>query len=98
MNFKNKIQFLFKDRKELSVNEIVSEFTISKQYVHRILNQLVESNEIERIGLPPKTIYKLKIVSEKKVVSTAAISSEKQNFLQENFILITEIGDRKSVV
>lgn len=92
MDFKNKIKGLFKDKIELSVNEIVSEFTISKQYVHRILNQLVENNEIDRIGLPPKTIYKLKLVAEKKPISTAIISSEKQNFLQDNFIVITEIG------
>ena len=92
MSFKNKIQSLFEDKKELSVNEIVSEINISKQYVHRILNQFVESNEIERIGLPPKTIYKLKVVSDKKVISTENISSEKQQFLQDNFIVITEIG------
>ena len=92
MNFKNKIQSLFQEKKELSVPEIVSELNISKQYVHRILNQLLENNEIERIGLPPKTIYKLKVVSEKKPVSTVIIPADKQSFLKENFILITEIG------
>ncbi len=92
MSFKIKIQSLFEDKKELSVNEIVSELNISKQYVHRILNQFIQSNEIERIGLPPKTIYKLKVVSEKKSVSIENIPSEKQQFLQENFIVITEIG------
>ena len=92
MSIKNKLQLLFEDKKELSVDEIVSELIVSKQYVHRILNQFVESNKIERIGLPPKTIYKLKIVSEKKEVSIENISSEKQQFLQENFIVITEIG------
>ena len=92
MSFKNKIKSLFEDKKELSVNEIVSELNISKQYVHRILNQFVESNKIERVGLPPKTIYKLKLRSEKKAISTENISFEKQNFLQDNFIVITEIG------
>jgi hypothetical protein len=92
MSIKNKLQLLFEDKKELSVDEIVSELIVSKQYVHRILNQFVESNKIERIGLPPKTIYKLKIVSKKKEVITENISSEKQQFLQENFIVITEIG------
>lgn len=92
MSIKNKLQLLFEDKKELSVDEIVSELIVSKQYVHRILNQFVESNKIERIGLPPKTIYKLKIVSEKKEVSIENISSQKQQFLQDNFIVITEIG------
>ena len=92
MSIKNKLQLLFRDKKELSVDEIVSELIVSKQYIHRILNQFVESNEIERIGLPPKTIYKLKLVSEKKPVSTENIPIEKQQFLRENFIVITEIG------
>ncbi len=39
-----------------------------------------------------RTIYKLKVVSEKKEVSTENISTDKQLFLQENFIAITEIG------
>lgn len=92
MNFKNKIQSLLEEKKELSVNEIVSELNISKQYVHRILNQLIENNEIERVGLPPKTIYKIKVFSIKKATSTENISTDKQQFLQDNFILITEIG------
>lgn len=92
MSIKNKLQLLFENKKELSVDEIVSELNVSKQYIHRVLNLFVENNEIERIGLPPKTIYKLKVVSDKKEVSTPTISSEKQQFLQENFIAITEIG------
>lgn len=92
MNVKNKIELLFDEKIELSANNIVSELNISNQYVHRILNQLVESNKIERIGLPPKTIYKLKKVSEAKNSPSILISKEKQSFLNENFILITEIG------
>jgi phosphoribosylpyrophosphate synthetase len=92
MNFKNKIEILFEERKELSVVEIVSYLSVSKQYVHKILNQLVENNTIEKIGLPPKTIYRKK---EAQIISTipkAYISKEKELFLNQNFILITEVG------
>ena len=92
MYAKEKIIQLFEIKKELSVTEIVNETSFSKQMVHLVLNALVENNFIEKIGRTPKTIYKLKLPSEKKVVSTAIISSDKQNFLQENFIVITEIG------
>ncbi len=92
MNFKSKIQSLFKAKKELSVNEIVSDLHLSKQYAHRILNQLVETNEVERLGLPPKTIYRLKSVSENSTVVLATISKEQYKFLHDNFIMITEIG------
>ena len=92
MNFKNKIQTLFEEKKELSVNEIVSDLHLSKQYVHRILNQLIESNEVERVGLPPKTIYRLKSFSENSTVLDSTTSNEQDKFLNDNFIMITEIG------
>lgn len=92
MKAKEKIIQLFENRKELSVTEIVNEISVSKQMVHLVLNALVENNFIEKIGRTPKTIYKLKVASEKKPVSIENISSEKQQFLQENFIVITEIG------
>jgi hypothetical protein len=92
MSFKNKIEILFKEKKELSVIEIVSYLNVSKQYVHRILNQLLENDFIEKIGSTPKTIYKLKVFNKQKVSSFNPISKEKESFLNENFILITEIG------
>ncbi len=92
MNFKNKIEILFEERKELSVVEIVSYLSVSKQYVHKILNQLVENNAIEKIGLPPKTIYRKKEVQILSNIPKAIISKDKELFLTQNFILITEVG------
>ena len=92
MNVKSKIELLFEEKIELSANTIVSELNISNQYVHRILNQLVDSNQIERIGLPPKTIYKLKQFQVVNNFANENISKEKQTFLSDNFILITEVG------
>lgn len=92
MNVKDKIVLLFDQKMELSVSTIVSELSISSQYIHRVLNQLVENNQIERIGLPPKTIYRVKQLQVSNPVENDTISPEKQSFLNENFILITEIG------
>lgn len=92
MNVKNKIEILFEEKIELSANTIASELNISNQYVHRILNQLVDSNHIERIGLPPKTIYKLKHFQNVDHYINEVISIDRQNFLKQNFILITEVG------
>lgn len=92
MNVKNEIIALFEQKIELSVNTIVSELNISNQYVHRILKQLVESNAIEKIGLPPKTIYRKKEVQNFNDFTKANISKDKELFLNNNFILITEIG------
>ena len=92
MNIKNKIEILFEEKIELTANTIASELNISNQYVHRILNQLVESNKIERIGRPPKTIYRIKDVTIPNNLVNGIISKEKQIFLEENFLLITELG------
>lgn len=92
MTTKEKIIQLFEIKKELSVTEIVNEINASKQMVHLVLNTLIDNNFIDKIGRTPKTIYKLKVVTNKKVTTTAIIPVEKQKFLQDNFILITEIG------
>ena len=92
MNVKDKIELLFEQKIELSVNDIVQELSISSQYVHRILNQLVDNNSIDRIGLPPKTIYRKNEIQTNAAFSKVAIAKDKENFLNENFILITEIG------
>jgi orotate phosphoribosyltransferase-like protein len=98
MNVKNKIELLFEEKIELSANTIASELNISNQYVHRILNQLVENNQIERVGLPPKTIYRSSIqkvstqIRASVAMSAEVITKVQKDFLDENFILITEIG------
>jgi hypothetical protein len=92
MTVKEKIIHLFEERKELSVTEIVNEIFVSKQMVHLVLNTLVETNYIEKIGRTPKTIYKLKKNIESKQKLLPIIAQEQQDFLNKNFILITEIG------
>jgi predicted ArsR family transcriptional regulator len=64
MKIKEKIVLLFEQKKELTVSEIVNELFVSKQMVHLVLNNLMENDFIEKIGSTPKTIYKLKKVSE----------------------------------
>jgi hypothetical protein len=44
------------------------------------------------VGLPPKTIYRLKSVSEISTIIAATTSNEQDKFLNDNFIMITEIG------
>lgn len=92
MKSKEKIIQLFESKKELSVTDIVNEISVSKQMVHLVLNDLVENNFLEKIGRTPKTIYKIKVAADIKSTSTANISIDTQRFLQENFILITEVG------
>ena len=92
MKIKNKIIQLFELKKELSVSEIVNDLSISKQMTHLVLNDLVENNFISKIGSTPKTIYRIKEIQTIRDIPKIIISNEKQNFLKDNFLLITEIG------
>lgn len=87
------IKNLFLERKELSVTEIVNEINVSKQYIHRVIKTLLENNEIIKIGMPPKTIYKLNDTEIVSIVKNEGdFSQDKIRFLDENFMIITEIG------
>ena len=92
MKIKNKIVQLFELKKELGVSEIVNDLSISKQMTHLVLNDLLENNFISKIGSTPKTIYRIKELQIEANIPKTIISNEKQNFLKDNFLLITEIG------
>jgi len=91
MTVKEKIIQLFEERNELSVVEIANELLVSKQMIHLVLNQLMESNEVEKFGKTPKTIYRKKTESTKPKI-TYDISETENQFLSDNFLLISETG------
>ncbi|WP_293875398.1 HTH domain-containing protein [Flavobacterium sp.] len=92
MNVKSKIYTLFKEQKELSINEILDEISVSRQFVHRVLNQLLEANIIEKFGKSPKTVYKIIETALTPKANYEEIESSKIEFLNQNFLLITEVG------
>ena len=92
MDIKSKIYTLFKERKELSINEILDEISVSRQFVHRVLNDLIDSNTIEKFGKSPKTIYKIKETALVSKADYGLIEPGKIEFLDQNFLLITEVG------
>lgn len=93
MAAKNDIFDLFRKNNELSVKEIVEKLGISKQTAHIILNRLVDQNKIEKLGRPPKTVYRLREARQIKAVETNAnLTEETREFLKENFLVVTEVG------
>jgi orotate phosphoribosyltransferase-like protein len=98
MTVKEKIIELFEKRKELTVTEITNELFVSKQMVHLVLNSLVADEAIQKIGRTPKTIYrKIDNTKESKVITPDVPENHKQ-FLEDNFLLITEVGQLLSGV
>ncbi len=94
MTVKQKIKKLLEEFNELSVNEIVNKISVSNQMVHLALKQLLDSNEIVKLGASPKTIYrKIDAIQTVTKVDNKNISEEELTFLQKNFLLVTDIGN-----
>jgi hypothetical protein len=94
MNVKQKIQKLLLEFNELSVNEIVNKLSVSNQMVHLALKQLIEKKEVIKLGSSPKTIYRKNETKEPSITNdNSKISEDEFSFLQENFLLVTDIGN-----
>jgi DNA-binding Lrp family transcriptional regulator len=96
MTVKENILNLFDTYAELSVNELVNKIGASKQMVHIAVKQLVEEGVLVKLGAVPKTIYrKITVVKPKanEHEKTTIISEAELTFLQDNFLLVTDIGN-----
>lgn len=93
MTVKEKIIALFDEHKELTVAEITNELLVSKQMVHLVLNKMLADKAVEKIGRTPKTIYRKIAKSTLPSEKIPDIAEVQRRFLEENFLLITELGD-----
>lgn len=94
MSAKDRILSLFESNGDLSVKEITDKSLVSKQMVHRVLNDLLQSQAIIKLGRSPRTVYRL--TSKDKKDAPVVLSDERQiEFLKQQFLLITETGDMK---
>lgn len=94
MTVEEKIVELFKTHDDWTPKEITSKLDVSKQMVHRVLQKLVEKQELIRYGRPPKVIYR-KNDNTKKELPTITLPEEEEKFLEDNFLLISETGEYK---
>jgi phosphoribosylpyrophosphate synthetase len=92
MKIKQRIEKALQEKGDLSVKELVDMLHVSKQGIHIALNQLLEADTVVKFGRTPKTIYRLNKVDTRIETDFSLISDEAQNYLDKNFLLITEIG------
>jgi hypothetical protein len=94
MTIKLKIRKLLEEFNELSVNEIVNKLSVSNQMVHLAIKQLIENKEVIKLGSSPKTIYRKNETKKPSITNdNSKISEDELSFLQENFLLVTDIGN-----
>jgi hypothetical protein len=92
MKIRDKIIAFLHEIGDASVKEMVDELEVSKQAIHIAINQLLTEELLEKYGRAPKTIYKLKPAPSTSIESNEGIDNNKLRFLDENFLLITELG------
>ena len=95
MKIKDRILKELSTNGDLSVKEMVDLLHVSKQAIHISITQLLETGEITKFGKSPKTIYRLKSLAEKQFTPAVIIDSSTAGFLNQNFLLINEIGEMK---
>ncbi len=94
MTVEEKIILQFEANKELTVKELTHNLQVSKQMVHLVLKKLISKNYIEKLGRTPKTIYRLLDDTQKNnALVLPIISNEKNDFLSQNFLLVSEKGN-----
>jgi DeoR/GlpR family transcriptional regulator of sugar metabolism len=84
MKIRDKIKKLLQQHGELSVKEMIDLLHVSKQAIHKSITQLLEANEVLKLGKVPKTIYRLNNLKPAFEVTTSATAAETE-FLQKNF-------------
>lgn len=92
MKIKDKIVTLLKEKGDLSVKEMSDILDVSTQGIHIAINQLLEADIILKFGRTPKTIYRLAPAQKTIIIDTLQIDPDKQAFLAQHFLAITEIG------
>jgi len=94
MSIEYQIVNYLKTNQEASVSEMQEKMGVSRQMLHRILNRMLEEGYLQKLGRPPKVFYRLSQVSAGKKSSMLSFSDDEINFLNEHFLIITEIGKR----
>ncbi len=90
MTTKEKVLDFLKTRGALSAHELALYTELSRQMIHLILRDLTDAGLVQRIGRPPKTVYQLR---EENESSEIELPAAQEDFLEKNFIIITETGE-----
>jgi hypothetical protein len=94
MTAHDKILLLFEKDNELTIKEIVDKLGISKQMAHIAVKKLTEQSRLEKLGRPPKTIYRLlQDYRPGKKQEILVLPEKDKAFLEKEFLAVTESGN-----
>lgn len=93
MSINNQLISYLSEQGEATVADLSEHLSVSRQLLHRVVKKMIEDNYLVKIGTPPKVYYKLN----KTPIPTTKdhlLDPGEISFLEENFLLITETGER----
>jgi len=91
-----KIVEYISENKQATGKELADYLEISRQALFRHLSRLLANNQIYKIGKPPKVFYFVKEKENKGVDDITKINSAIKKTIEENYLIITPVGERKS--
>ena len=92
MNTQSKILQILETNTEARVNDLMELMGISRQMIHRAMKELMDQNKVIKLGTPPFTYYRLS--HEEPTQNTNELLLDFVNFLNDHFLIITEIGKK----
>jgi len=75
----------------MTVNDLANALGVSRQYIHRQINELMDQNAIRPFGKPPHVYYSLH--EESHVNLQERVDFEQELFLKQHFILVDALGN-----
>jgi len=92
MSLKEQILTILRSDGEQRASDLADLTGVSRQMIHRVLNDLLEDRKIIKLGRPPKTFYAIHQADQTSDQSN--LSPEEIDFLEAHYLLITETGQK----
>lgn len=91
MSIRNKIISLLQRNGPMAVHDLAVTLGVSRQYIHRKLNELLDEGIIQFFGKSPHVFYSLK--EEKTLNKSVIVDYEAEQFLKQHFIQVDALGN-----
>ncbi len=90
MNSEEKICSFLKKKEMSTVEEMTGSLQLSRQYIHKLLDRLIEKGLVEKNGKIPHVFYRL--TESNSILKTPIINLENERFLEEHFLVVQATG------
>lgn len=91
MKSEDKICALLGSKEMTTVEELSQKLNFSRQYIHKLLDRLIEKGMVEKNGRIPHVFYRLS--DERNTKELPKISLDQERFLSEHFLLVQAMGN-----